>query len=120
MKISEILSTPYVFEIESIPNEDGHWVCQAAYGELPDCVVVEPRPLAAIDRLDEKRLLMIFAMIERGQPVPVPREAFSDAWFALTAEPVDAIMERIGLGAWLHKLDSEVDIIDNRPPADGR
>lgn len=110
MKIAEILSTPYIFEIESVPNGNGDWECVAQYAELPDCVIVDPGPLSAIDRLEERRLKTIFALIEQGRAVPVPRPPFREWYFALTAEPVEDILKRLGLGKWLDRLEQEVPV----------
>lgn len=118
MNIAEILSTPYIFEIESVPNENGDWECVAAYAELPDCEIVDSKPLPAIDRLEEKRLMTIFTMIEQGQAVPVPRPPFKEWYFALTAEPVEDMMKRLGLGKWLERLEQEVPVRILNAPKD--
>lgn len=110
MNISEILSTPYVLEIQSIENASGEWICYAAYSELPNCSVEHKSALKAIDKLEELRLTIIFKLIEDGQEVPVPRPQFKDRYFALTTEPVEQIMQRIGLERWLPQLEKEVPV----------
>ena len=110
MKISEILSTPYVLEVESVENANGETVCLATYSELPNCIVEDASPLIAIDKLEEKRLISIFHLIEQGQPVPLPRLHFKDRYFGLSAEPIDSILKRLGLEQWLEQLDKEVPV----------
>ena len=110
MNISQILSTPYVLEVESVENANGEWVCLATYSELPNCIVQDVSPLIAIDKLEEKRLMCIFSLIEQGEEVPVPRRYFKDRYFGISSEPVDMIMKRLGLEQWLERLEMEVPV----------
>jgi hypothetical protein len=110
MNISEVLSTPYVLEIESVENANGEWVCVAAYSELPNCLVEDKNALRAIDKLEERRLTIIFQLIEQGEAIPVPRPQFKDRYFALTTEPIDSILQRLNLGQWLTELKREVPV----------
>jgi predicted RNase H-like HicB family nuclease len=94
MTTDEYLAIPYILTLESVARTDGEWVRRASYPELPGCVVEAFSPVEAIERLDEIRRDCILGLIERGEPVPVPRPPLRSARDATTPE-------RLGFGRWL-------------------
>ena len=94
MTIDEYLAVPYVLTMESVRRPDGEWVRRASYPELPDCVAEAWSPVEAIDRLEETRHRRILELLERGEPVPVPRPP-------LRTGPPAPNPERLGFARWL-------------------
>lgn len=94
MTTEEYLAIPYILTLESVAKPDGDWVRRASYPELPGCIVEAFSPVEAIERLDEARRECILGLIERGEPVPVPRPPLRSAQDA--ASP-----ERLGFARWL-------------------
>ena len=94
MTIEEHLAVPYVLVMESVERPDGEWVRQASYPELPGCVVEAEGPLEALDKLEDARRSTIARMLEKGEPIPVPRPPLRDRLAA--ADP-----DRLGFARWL-------------------
>jgi predicted RNase H-like HicB family nuclease len=67
------LSIPYVLGIESVEHPDGEWFRRADCPELPGCAAEAYSAVEAIEKLKEQRRARIRAMLERGEPIPVPR-----------------------------------------------
>jgi predicted RNase H-like HicB family nuclease len=94
MTVDEYLAIPYVLTMESVRRADGEWVRRASYPELPDCVAESWSPVEALDELDEMRQRRILELIDRGEPVPVPRPPLRSA-------PVGPDPDRLGFARWL-------------------
>jgi predicted RNase H-like HicB family nuclease len=67
------LSIPYVLGMESVEHPDGEWFRRADYSELPGCTAEAYSAVEAIEKLEEQRRTRIREMLERGEPIPVPR-----------------------------------------------
>jgi len=67
------LSVPYVLAMQSVEHPDGEWFRHAEYPELPGCAAEAYSAVEAIARLGQEQARYIQAMIDRGDPVPVPR-----------------------------------------------
>ncbi|MPZ15855.1 MAG: hypothetical protein GEU73_15775 [Chloroflexi bacterium] len=94
MTVEEYLAIPYVLTMESVQRPDGEWVRQASYPELPGCFAEAFSPIEAIERLEEERKSRILAMLERGEPVPVPRPPLFPA-------PTAPDPDRLDFARWL-------------------
>ena len=94
MTLEEYLSVPYILTMESVCRADGEWVRRAAYPELPGCVAEADSPIDAIEQLDELRRRRIKEMLDRGEPVPVPRPPL-----AVASSPLDP--DRLEFARWL-------------------
>ena len=94
LTLEEYLAVPYVLTMESIERPDGEWVRRASYPELPDCVAEAWSPVEAIAQLEERRRYRIVELMERGEPIPVPRPPLR-----ASAPPPDA--DRLGFARWL-------------------
>ncbi|MGH2586965.1 MAG: type II toxin-antitoxin system HicB family antitoxin [Dehalococcoidia bacterium] len=86
MDLEYYLAVPYVLTMESVRRPDGEWVRRAEYEELPGCVVEAYSAVEAITRLDEARVRCIQGLLERGEPVPVPRPPLLDESAPLDAQ----------------------------------
>ena len=94
LTLEEYLAVPYVLTMESVERPDGEWVRRASYPELPGCVVEAWSPVEAIAELEEKRRRRIIELMERGEPIPVPRPPLRAA-----SAPPDA--DRLEFARWL-------------------
>ena len=94
LTLEEYLAVPYVLTMESVERADGEWVRRASYPELPGCVAEAWSPVEAIAELEEKRRLRIIELLERGEPVPVPRPP-------LRAAPPPPDADRLEFARWL-------------------
>lgn len=94
LTLEEYLAVPYVLTMESIERSDGEWVRRAAYPELPGCVAEAWSPVDAIAQLEEKRRSRIVELMERGEPIPVPRPPLRAAGSAPDSD-------RLGFARWL-------------------
>lgn len=94
MTFEEHLAVPYILTMESVEGPDGEWVRRAAYPELPGCVAEAFSPIDAIEQLEEVRQRCILQLLERGEPVPIPRPPLRSG-----APPLDP--ERLGFARWL-------------------
>jgi predicted RNase H-like HicB family nuclease len=71
--LDEYLAVPYILRMESIEQSDGDWVRRATYPELPGCEAEAATPVEAIERLEATKRRRITELLERGEPIPVPR-----------------------------------------------
>ena len=94
MTLEEYLAVPYVLTMESVARPDGEWVRRASYPELPGCVAEAYSPIDAIEELERARHRRIVELLERGEPVPVPRSPLNTGRAALDTD-------RLGFGRWL-------------------
>lgn len=67
------LTIPYVLAIESVAHPDGDWVRRAEFPELPGCAAEAYSAVEAIARLEQEQARCIQALLDHGEPVPVPR-----------------------------------------------
>jgi predicted RNase H-like HicB family nuclease len=67
------LTIPYVLAMQSVEHPDGDWFRHAEYPELPGCTAEAYSAVEAIAQLEKEQARYIQALIERGEPVPVPR-----------------------------------------------
>jgi predicted RNase H-like HicB family nuclease len=67
------LTIPYVLAMQSVQHPDGDWFRHAEYPELPGCAAEAYSAVEAIAKLEKEQSRYIQALIERGEPVPVPR-----------------------------------------------
>ncbi len=73
MTLEEYLAVPYILAVESFEGPDGEWHRRASHPELPGCVVEGDSAVEVIEKLDQLRVQRIMDMLQRGEPVPVPR-----------------------------------------------
>ena len=102
MTIEEYLAVPYILTMESVQRPDGEWVRRAAHPELPGCIAEAFSPVDAIEQLDQARRRCILQLLERGEPVPVPRPP-------LASRGPELDPDRLGFARWL---------VDNRRLSD--
>ena len=77
MRLSDLLSIPYVLRAETIEPAAGKAHIRLTYRELHDCVaegIVLEEVLAELDR---KRMAIIVALVGRGEVPPMPRRALA-------------------------------------------
>jgi len=67
------LTIPYMLAMESVEHPSGEWFRHAEYPELPGCAAEAYSAVEAIAKLEKERVCHIRALLERGEPVPVPR-----------------------------------------------
>lgn len=60
--------------VESVEKPGGNWLRRACYPELPGAVVEAESAVDAIEQVDDKRIEIILGRLDRGVPVPVPRQ----------------------------------------------
>jgi predicted RNase H-like HicB family nuclease len=94
MDLEYYLSVPYVLAMESVEHADGDWYRRAEYPELPNCAAEAYSAVEAIEKLEEERVRCIREMLERGEPVPVPRPPLRNS-----GEPLN--QDRLGFAKWL-------------------
>jgi len=94
MDLDYYLAVPYVLAMESVEHEDGDWYRRAEYPELPNCSAEAYSAVEAIEKLEEQRVRCIQGLLERGEPVPVPRPPLRNA-----GEPLN--QDRLGFAKWL-------------------
>lgn len=70
------LTVPYTLAIESVEHPNGDWLRRAEYPELPGCAAEAYSAVEAIAKLEKEQVRHIRALLERGEPVPVPRPPF--------------------------------------------
>ncbi|HEY3059208.1 MAG TPA: hypothetical protein VGL99_09570 [Chloroflexota bacterium] len=93
MTPEEYLAIPYVLVVESMEGPDGVWFRRARYPEL-GVSADAMSPLDAIDKLEEARVSLILARLERGEAIPVPRQPIREDLSVLDRE-------RLGFARWL-------------------
>jgi|SRR5581483_7104302 len=94
MTPEEHLAVPYVMVMESIQGDDGNWLRQASYPELPGVMAQASSPIEAIEKLEEQRVRYILDNLEAGRPIPVPRPPLHHG------EGLN--LERLEFAKWLH------------------
>lgn len=94
MELEEYLAVPYVMAVESIPGPDGDWIRRAEYPELPGCAAEAYSAVEAIEKLEQERVRCIVQLLERGEPVPVPRPPLRSTMPVLDRD-------RLGFARWL-------------------
>ena len=73
MSLEEYLSIPFVLRMESVKLENGQWVREASYPELPECVIQGIATVELVEKLDQQREQIIRRQFEKGLPIPQPR-----------------------------------------------
>jgi len=73
MQLEDYLAVPFILDARAARRSDGTWVCRLAYEELPECVAEARSPLAALDELEQKRIMYITERFRQGLKIPVPR-----------------------------------------------
>lgn len=86
MNLTEYLAIPYIVAVESVPGQDGNFMCRVEHPELPDCSAEATSIFDALDRLDQRKQSYIQTCLQRGDHVPVPRSPLRD----LLAQPGSA------------------------------
>ena len=89
MTLEEYLAVPYILAVESFENPDGDWMRRASHPELPGCAVEGFSAVEVIEKLDELRVRRIMEMLERGEPIPVPRPPLRSSIPALNKEQLE-------------------------------
>jgi hypothetical protein len=69
------LAVPYVLDARAIQGDDGGWLCELEYEELPNGVARARSPLDALDELERKRIEYLTDCFEKGIETPTPRVA---------------------------------------------
>jgi predicted RNase H-like HicB family nuclease len=78
MKVADYLQVPYLLQSTAIESDDGRWIRQVEYPELPGCLAQAPTLLAALDELDRRRVSVIVDLLRAGRRPPLPRGPLRD------------------------------------------
>ncbi len=89
MTLEEYLAVPYILAVESFESSNGEWMRRASHPELPGCVVEGHSAVEVIEKLDELRVRRIMEMLQRGEPIPVPRPPLRSSIPALNKEQLE-------------------------------
>ena len=89
MTLEEYLAVPYILAVESFESPTGEWMRRASHPELPGCTVEGFSAVEVIEKLDELRVRRIMEMLERGEPIPVPRPPLRSSIPALNKEQLE-------------------------------
>ena len=89
MTLEEYLAVPYILAVESFESANGEWMRRASHPELPGCTVEGFSAVEVIEKLDEMRVRRIMEMLERGEPIPVPRPPLRSSIPALNKEQLE-------------------------------
>lgn len=73
MELEEYLAIPFVLDVRAVQGEDGDWLCELEYEELPGCIARARSPLVALDLLEVQRIQYMKGIYERGGKPQMPR-----------------------------------------------
>jgi predicted RNase H-like HicB family nuclease len=86
--LEDYLAIPYVAVFYSSISDDGEWIRNVEYPELPDCFGAGFSAIEALDKAEAARIDYIVKAYRNGEEIPVPRPPLRSKVSGLTAEPV--------------------------------